>query len=497
MKWLRSWEIFSPSHMKNWQPLDRVGTTAAIALLILSLILVTFGRGAAPKVREFSWQNQTIGAKDKAFILQFSHPMDRASVENNLKINPLLSGKPSWAGRRMAYTLNKPAPYGTEFEIEIAGAKDQYSNGKSGTTIAPFIGKFRSRDRVFVYIGNQGEETGRLILYNLTEGEAKILTPPNLVVMDFKPYPNRDRILFSARDNQENPDPIIEQKLYTVTTGIEPKTKSGIIEQILDNQTYQNLKFDLSADGKTIVVQRVNRQKPSDFGLWVIPAQGDPYPMNNQPGGDFLITPDSQAIALLQGEGVALIPLYPNRDQPTNQPLEFLPKFGQVLSFAADGSAATMVKYNPDFTRSLYLVNNQGKEQELLKIKGSINNCQFDPTLTTLYCLLSKLIEGDTDIYQELPYITAINLNTNEQIPLIGLPNQRDIQMSLSPDGIALLFDHIQIDPDSPPPHLKGEPTPHSNLWVLPIIDPQALIKGMQVQPEELPLSGFRPQWLP
>jgi hypothetical protein len=31
---------------------------------------------------------------------------------------------------------------------------------------------------------------------------------------------------------------------------------------VLDNRNYQNLKFDLSADGQTIVVQRVNRKTP-------------------------------------------------------------------------------------------------------------------------------------------------------------------------------------------------------------------------------------------
>ncbi|MDJ1178817.1 hypothetical protein PJF56_08080 [Roseofilum sp. BLCC_M91] len=481
--------------VKDWQPLDRVVIGVVIVLFVVMFFLVITGRNAAPRVRAFTWENKTIMAQDKAFILQFSHPMNRESVENNLKIEPSLSGKTSWAGRRMAYTLNKPAPYGTEFKVQIEGARDQYSDARQGATIQPFVGQFRTRDRVFVYIGNQGEESGRLILYNLTQNHLEILSPPNLEVMAFEPYPDRDRILFSARDTEAESEELIEQKLYTTTTGLKSGENPGIIEDILDNETHQNLAFDLSPDGKTIVVQRVNRDDPGDFGLWLIPEKGDPYPMENQPGGEFLITPDSQALALLQGEGVALLPLYPDDSEPTNQPLDFLPKFGQILSFAPDGSAATMIKFNTDFTRSLYLVTNQGTEKELLKTNGSIKACEFDPTQTLLYCLLSELLPGE--VYQELPYISLIDLETSKQIPLVGLPNQREIQISLSPDGVAILFDHNQVDALEDSPATPPENSVNSNLWILPIIDADQLKEDPQIKPEVLPLKGSDPQWLP
>ncbi len=45
-------------------------------------------------------------------VLTFDRPMDHASVEKNLVIDPPLPGKLSWAGRRLAYTLTSPIPYG-------------------------------------------------------------------------------------------------------------------------------------------------------------------------------------------------------------------------------------------------------------------------------------------------------------------------------------------------------------------------------------------------
>ncbi|MDO6658831.1 hypothetical protein Q4550_23530, partial [Anaerobacillus sp. 1_MG-2023] len=89
--------------------------------------------------------------------------------------------------------------------------------------------------------------------------------------------------------------------LYTVTTGIaddldKDNPPLGRIELVLDSKDYQNLKFDLSADGKTIVVQRVNQKNPGDFGLWILRNNDDDRPpkaqlLKSQLGGDFLITP--------------------------------------------------------------------------------------------------------------------------------------------------------------------------------------------------------------
>ena len=67
--------------------------------------MVIGGDRHVPKIRDFSWQNKVVWARDTAFIITFSRPMDRASVESNLRIEPALPGKISWSGRRLVYTL--------------------------------------------------------------------------------------------------------------------------------------------------------------------------------------------------------------------------------------------------------------------------------------------------------------------------------------------------------------------------------------------------------
>src|SRR4028118_1692504 len=102
---------------KLLQPIDRVALGVMLVLSLLIGILLLSGDRTAARVRDFSWQDKQVGAEDTAFILTFSRPMNHASVEANLQINPPIPGKFSWAGRRMAYTFVSALPYGTQYQI--------------------------------------------------------------------------------------------------------------------------------------------------------------------------------------------------------------------------------------------------------------------------------------------------------------------------------------------------------------------------------------------
>ncbi|MBD2196150.1 MULTISPECIES: TolB family protein [Calothrix] len=489
------------------QPLDRVAIAFMLVLSLLIGLLIWQGDGVKPRVRSFTWENQQIGSEDLSFSLTFSRPMEPKSVEDNLKIDPPLAGKISWAGRRMVYTLLTPAPYGTNYKVQLDTAQDKFSQKQGiNSGIQPFRGNFKTRDRAIVYIGVNPEERGQLILYNLTQEQKKVLTPKDLIIMDFEPFPDGDKIVFSARTNK-NPD-LLSAELYTVSTGISnnPETKpqtAGKVNRILDSKEYQNLKFDLSPDGQTIVIQRGKRSNPGEFGLWVMPSTSNKSdekptakPLKSQPGGDFMITPDSKAVAIAQGQGAAIVSL----EGDSNRPLDFLPQFGLVQAFSKDGSQAAMVKFNTDYTRDLFLVTNQGVQKPLLKTTGSILNCQFDPASPTLYCLLTQLVSKEE--YIEQPYLVAIDLKTAKQKPLLLLPvEQRNVQMSLSPDGLGLLFDQVVAQPLNAPSTnaLKtddGAEISTSSLWLMPLL-PIADTTTAQIKPEKLPLDGFAPYWLP
>lgn len=463
------------------QPLDRIALAVILALGVAITILLFGGAHSAPRVRGFSWDGTPIGAEDIAFTVTFNRPMDRDSVVRSLKIEPDLPGKVSWAGRRLAYTLDRPAPYGQSFKLNIGG-QDRFGN----VPLTPFFTQFRSRDRAFLYIGTDGQEQGRLVLYNLSRDQKTLLSPSDLSVLEFKPYPLGDRVIFGAvpRDNPDQNIP--EQQLYRTTTGIDGSDIA--LERIVDNRDYQNLKFDLSNDGKSLIVQRSDRQRLGSVGLWLIRDGEAPALITDKSGGRFMITPDSNAVAISQGQGMAFFPLTPD-----GEVLDFLPKFGTVLSFASDGSAAAMIRYNSDYTRSLFWVTNQGMQKEILKTKGNIVNAYFDPQGDKLYCLLTELVPGDT--YREDPAFSVIDLKTAQQTPLLKLPSVRNIHMSLAPDGLALLFDQPQAIPEgsqalNAPRNSEGQAIGSSPLWFLPL-------RQINPRPEQLPFNGLVPRWLP
>jgi len=528
-------------------PLERWILVTIGVLTVLIVLLLVWGDQTVPRVRSFNWDNQVVGVQDRGLIFTFNRPMDRESVEQNLAITPPLQGKFSWAGRRMAYTLDDPIPYGQTFTVSLTKAQDQF-NQRSIPVESPFSSQFKSRDQAFIYLGI-GEEEHQLILYNLTRQEKQILTPKDLVVVDFEPYPDSDRILFSAADRVQYDQGNFDLQIYSVNTGIDyqngvdtpeseaSKAIGGQVKLLIPSDQYQNLKFDLSPDGKTIVVQRANKKNPGvDFGLWILREGKALEPLKTEPGGDFLITPDSKSMIMAQGQGLAVLPL-----ESGAEPLDFLPQFGRVMGLSPDGRQAAMVRFNTDYTRSLFLVTNQGKPKELWRTNGSILKVIFSPDRQILYCLGSQLLPGDT--YVEEPFFLAIDLtaaksadpenpspnspqtseadpektiasdSTDEPLPaeaiapLLKLPIQRNISMSLSPDGIALLFDQVQQDDQNMPPNIAPDTAPNTaqsnsidnaRLWVLPLI-PDRFEKQNNTlpSPEVLPLPGLSPQWLP
>jgi len=257
---------------------------------------------------------------------------------------------------------------------------------------------------------------------------------------------------------------------------------------------YQNMKFDLSPDGQVIVAFRVNRHHIEDSGLWVVRPDAPWQLLLKQPGGDFLITPDSAAIANTQGEGVAILPLIPQA-----KPLDFLPKFDKILNFSSDGVRAAMVKLNSDYTQSLFLVTNQGLQKELLKSNGEWLNCQFDASAKNLYCMMTQLVQGK-ESSQQLS-VMGIDLKTFKVEPLLVLSNQSEMEMSLSLDGLALLIDRV-LKKETLPSEKDlttdvGSAITTSRLFLLPLTNRTSASSTSPVRSQEIPLRGFHPYWLP
>jgi hypothetical protein len=495
--------------------LDRAALTLMGILMALTVILLAVGDRSAPYVREFSWADRPVGADDNAFALRFSRSMDRPKVEAKIQIksdpsNPqsvfqpisqVMPGKISWSGKKMLYTLNSPVPYGKSYELRVQDVTAVSNDGKPiGKEIAPFVQAFNTREKMFGYIGTAGADRGRLMIQRFPQTlESKTskklpapvaITPPEYLVKDFRFTPGGEGIFFTALLASNGNELLSRQKIYrTSIQNPQPKL-------VLDSNEYQNIRFELSNDGKILVVHRVGVKNPSDFGIWVIDAQQGTTLQRISQGGKFKITPDSASIAVSEGQGVALKPLVPGTDST-----EFMARYGQLLSFSPNGAAAALEKYNDDSSRDLFLVTNQGVEKKLLNVKGEIQATQFAADARTLYAITAEFPQGvsenenlaDTGKYSAQPYLMSIDLTTFKSELLAKLPQQQDTTLSISPDGRSLLLDQV----------LTGGAV---NQKILTAADGQPIERGLismlnlsqpKAKPELLPIAGYSPRWAP
>ncbi|NEO25761.1 MAG: hypothetical protein F6K03_02390 [Kamptonema sp. SIO4C4] len=366
------------------------------------------------------------------------------------------------------------------------------SSRQTPKTMQAFTSNIATRDRAFAYLGIEGEESGRLLLYNITEAQKIPLTPPDLVVTQFEPYPEGDRILFSAYDVNQEAD---RQKLYTVTTGFnyQPDTTPqpyGRIQRVLDAQNYQNFQFDLSTDGNLIVIQRANRDNQEDTGLWLIPQDGTPRSLGIQ-ANTFKITPNSQNLAVTQPRGVSIIPL-----TPQGQQWEFFPDYEQIVAFSQQNSQRMiLLKENNDVTRSLFVINQQGEDRELLTIRGTLLDCAFEPRKAELlYCLQIETLDRNQS--NATPFLTLINTQNGNNFALVELTNDPDVRMSMSPDGRNLLFDQVMLDnPESSSE--RNNSSASGGVWLLPLPDFVNDQENAELIPPEEVTNGLDPKWIP
>ncbi len=477
----------SKSPPAKLKPIKFFPSIPLIVLSIIILLIIFSGDSTPVAVTSFSWQGKKIGVNDGFFSLTFSKVISPVVVEENLKITPSLDGKFSWYGNKLFYTLTETPVYGSSYYLTL---QDSINNSFESYAVG-----FQTHDRAYVYIGIEGDEEGRLILYNFTTRNKTILTPKDLIVTDFKIYPDGEKILFSAYDPTKSNQELTQQLLYTVTTGLNFQTSSpqafGIIDGILLDKNYQNLQFDLANDG-TIVAQRINLFNPSDSSLWIISNDGKSRPLGF-PSNEFAISSNGRTLAFVKNNGVVLFPLKDTEES------EFYPDFQKIIAFSPDNFSLLMVKSQSNGQESLFLVNSNGESKELFTSISPINDCVFNPKEPQIiYCLQTEVIQTG-NFFREEPFLKEINTQTGSDIKLLVLPIHRDINLSVAPDGMALLFDRV-INPPSQRNFSRNRQKRNrgfAHVWVLPLSKIDSDNSSTRITLPEEVLPGFKPQWIP
>jgi hypothetical protein len=155
-----------------------------------------------------------------------------------------------------------------------------------------------------------------------------------------------------------------------------------------------------------------------------------------------------------------------------------------------------LTQENADYTRSLILMESDGRAKEVLRNMYPILDCQFEPRQEkVLYCLRTDVVKREDGNYHEEPFLSVVQLDTWQDQPLLALPNYRDVQMSMSPDGTFLLFDQVATTAPMSSRDLltpSNQAIADARVWMLPLPD----AKTQSAMPKEL-TPGFLPKWMP
>jgi hypothetical protein len=148
-------------------------------------------------------------------------------------------------------------------------------------------------------------------------------------------------------------------------------------------------------------------------------------------------------------------------------------------------------------------VTNQGREEELLTVSGTILDAQFDARQNFLYVLASELLtdpsQGNlsTEGYLEQPLLLAVNLKTQAITKLLLLPQGPRIHMSLAPDGRSLLLDlDRQEEQQQVRGGTQGGVLP-PEIWYLALSPPSDQSGPQVTNRETYPFQGLQATWLP
>lgn len=490
-------ERFSPT-TALWKKLslfDRTVGVIAIILVLLIAVVLLRGNQSPLMVTQYSWRNTNIGAQTQALTMTFNHPVDPDVMESGLVIDPPLTGKTIWQGRRWFYTLTDIPRYGTNYQLTLP--LPAMVRGPRGQDFTSLI---TSRARALAYIGVAGEERGRLILYNITNPQQPqkiILTPKDLTVRQFQIYPQGDRLVFTATDPTRRGG---QQNIFTVTTGInnlntQTKVLPGKLERLWEDQDYDNQRIALAANGSMLVIARENAQNPADSGLWVAPSGENPRPLGIR-AEKFIVGPNGNFLAVGQEGGVGLIPLIPEAGAP-----HFLEAMEQALDFSADGKQLLLSQQNPDFSHSLIVYDLQERTQrEVLRGPYPLISCRFDPrSQPRAYCLQADFIQREGEPVQPEPYLAVINLTDGQARPLLALPNYPEVDLTVAPDGLGLMFDQVATGPTLGSHDLltnSQRSIVDGRVWLLPLPGDLATETDADPDPQEL-TAGFAPRWMP
>lgn len=264
--------------MKNTKTFYARLSTITFVLAIVIAILTALEFLVPPAVKSTNLVDHIAPSAFHQIEITFNRSMDRRSVEQAFQLQPPLEGSFLWRNNKLIYQLKELPQYHQTITLNIdASARD--TNGKTFTQ--PFTRQIKTAPAQILYLGSSGDETDRLILYNLQDQHQQILTNPDFTIEQFANIPNSKEILLLGAPGNQQPE------LYLLNPD------NSHMRQLTSDPRHLNNKFTLAPTGEHVALSRIQLSETgtylSGIELWLASTtdyQFEKYQPDNAQGSD-------------------------------------------------------------------------------------------------------------------------------------------------------------------------------------------------------------------
>lgn len=221
-----------------------------LLIAVVILVMVLIGDRSLPRVIATNLPAKISPADQRFIKVDFSRLMDRKSVEDNFKIEPPITGKFSWSGKSLIYTLDDSFSYGQNYLLKI-GPNAASQDGKPLTN--PYDLTIKVDELRMAYISTSGADTGKIVFANLEGKIEQKFTEGNYKIDQFIISPDKNWIYFLGNQKDQ------ADELFSI------EIASGKVKQLTNDSAVQNKTFNLSDDGKLIELSRIEVSKTGEL----------------------------------------------------------------------------------------------------------------------------------------------------------------------------------------------------------------------------------------
>ncbi len=457
----------------------------AVAALVILGISLTIARGDRVGVRLVRAEPEGETHSDGSILLQFSAEMERASVEERLRLQPSVAGEWRWNGSVLRFHPALPFPPGETYRLSLAaGARSRWGRAMLVETTL----EFWVRQPRVLWLGPADKPPYQLYYADTDDlDNAQPLTDLAAGVYDFAVSPDGQQVVYSAASAPGEPH---ELYLLEVATGASTLlTQCALEDADCTRPAWRPGRRELAYE-RVELNRQIADVSASPTRVWLLDLTGAPrtrplFADNQQLGHSAQWSADGRALAVFDPSypeaGIVVVRMDGEKDSqfiPTNS--------GSVGALSPDGTLL--------FFPEIHVLGNRVRTilRQAELAKGLITDftpadLAVDDTLAAWHpdgrqLLLARRYDGDRWTHSPQLYLLDTETNALQTLVFDGHYNVSDFSFDAA--GTMVLMHRFPLLDEEGRYNNSGVP----EIWLYELATGEL---------RRLAVNGFHPRWLP